>query len=542
MRCFRGDRSRVTLSASPLAIHASVSRFESRIDVLRVIVDRHLRHFGRFGLLPWIIAAGLAIRALLFTGIAGTDEVVYSTRAYSLLQHGFDPAGDLFFARIGYVVPLALVFSVFGIHPVTLALLSLIASTLMVLLAWKVGRELHSEGLGVVAAAIVAFLPLDIYYASSGHLDLLEASVGSLAIYVVWRSGKVPTRALLFGLLAGGLFGVAHLIKESAFFFLIPPLWLMRQRRYRLIVATAVSTYLATIAAEMTAYAMFRGDAMTRLHLVHAQVNGVPAAGHGVWGRAVDLAAAALTSEGALFKHIGLLLWLSIAGVAVTLLRDRDRWGLIVVWLLGLLLAIGFWPRAINPFHPALALHARYFAALIVPGALLAARFLSEMSIRLGKKTAVVAFAAIACFNLLCAVINHEDAVRWRIGPEWAHTVLADHPNAVVMTDARTMAMLQFLAEYQPPYDLRPFSPSTAPPPANTLLLHHELMVAAERVWDGAVPPSWWVADSPPREVLAERSIAPRFSIRGNYTPTVRIVLYRVLPAPGAAPRSLASR
>jgi hypothetical protein len=457
--------------------------------------------------------------------------MIYASHAHALLYSGFDRAGDLWFARIGYVFPLALVFSIFGISQASLALLSFGASMLLICLAWQIGRELDGERLASIAAIVVATLPLDIVYSTNGHLDLFQAAVASLGVYLLWRSGRVHDggNALRYAVLAGALFGTAHLIKETAFFFLIPAFWLLRRRTYWSRVSIAVATYAAFIAMEMTSYAIIRGDALARFHLVAAQVDNVRPPGDGTfWARAAELAAGVLSPEGAQFLFIGVVAWLALSGTLWALLRDPERWNWVVIWLAGIALEIAFWPRTLFPYRPALGLYPRFFTGLIVPAALLAAEFFVAVAVRLSRPVAWIGLATVVALNLLCAVINHEEAIRGRAGPEWAHRVLATHPNSIVVTDYRTMQMLSFLARYKAPYEIR--YATDQPPPGGTMLLDNERMVASERVWDGAEIPSWWRASLPQRERIVQMSVPPRFSLRGRYRPPDNVTLSRLLP------------
>src|SRR5262245_54899408 len=95
---------------------------------------------ARWSRLPWILAGALALRLILLTGSLGTDELAYAQHAHTLLGGGFQ-GFDVFFARLGYVAPLAVVFALFGVHTASLILPGLLASMLLIVLAWQIGLE-----------------------------------------------------------------------------------------------------------------------------------------------------------------------------------------------------------------------------------------------------------------------------------------------------------------------------------------------------------------------------------------------------------------
>jgi hypothetical protein len=485
----------------------------------------------RFGSLPWILAGAFVLRVLLFTGLTGTDDVLYASRAHALLHSGFDRSGDLFAARIGYVFPLAVVFSIFGVSQASDAILSLASSMLLVWLAWKLGRALGGERLAIVAAVMAAALPLDIYYSTNGHLDLVHAAVASLALYLLWRSGRLLDHgvSVRYAVLSGVLFGIAYLIKETTFIFFIPALWLARRRPYRSRLAIALVTHGLFVAAEMTTYAIVRGDALARIHLSAAQVDMIrPSGGGSLWPRVTELASGFLSPEGGQFLSIGVVAWLALAGTLVVVWRERERWGWVAVWPAAVVVVTGFWPLTLHPYRPALGLYVRFFAGLTVPAALLAAQFFTVVSARFGRPIRWLGLGAIVALNLLCAVVNHEDAVRFRAGPEWAHRVLAASPGSIVVTDPRTRQMLLFLAGYEPAYEIR--MAAGQPPPSGAILLDNEGMVAREREWDGATMPAWWSAPMPHRQRIAQTSVPQRPSLRGRSRPPENLTLSRVVP------------
>src|SRR5687768_17042230 len=130
----------------------------------------------RAGALPWILLAALAIRLILFTGVQGGDDSYYYSLAVRAMKGEPILPGQLLQTRLGYVLPLGALFSVFG--PTTACLLApgLVASLSLVAMAWWLGRDLHSEAVGRIAAAFVALLPIDVFFATTATTDVPMAA------------------------------------------------------------------------------------------------------------------------------------------------------------------------------------------------------------------------------------------------------------------------------------------------------------------------------------------------------------------------------
>jgi hypothetical protein len=474
-----------------------------------------------------ILLGALALRLILFTGIQGTDDLLYAARAHAVLDGRFEPGGDLFAARVGHVLLIALGFFLFGIHSWTLALPSLISSMLLVGLALRLGRELSGETAGRCAAILVAILPLDVFYATEAHPDLPQASVASLGLFLLWRA--VRDSDLRRALLAGVAFAVAHFIKETAVVFLLPAILWARDRKAWPTLGAAFGVFAAAVATEMIAYGATRHDPLLRFHLARSQIEAVQVApGLGFWSRIGSLGAEFLDPRGACFAFLGLFPWLAGAGAVWALKRDRAQCGWLVVWGAAIALFISFWPLTLIPYRPALSVIPRFFAGAVVPGAVLAARLLVDGPLRLRRGLAWSGAAVVVLVSMIGALQVHADGSRWRRGAEWAHDQLATVGNAPVVTDPRTASMLAFLSGYSPPYRLSSYDPDDPVPPPGTLLLDDERWVAATERWDSLAPPAWWRSPSPARRTVAELTIPGRWRLKGVRGPDEHVVLSEV--------------
>jgi 4-amino-4-deoxy-L-arabinose transferase-like glycosyltransferase len=232
-----------------------------------------------------LVAAGLRLYG--FRGYWGTDDGEYALLANSVAQGTYDEFVQENYVRhfnapahlpyrVALIAPLALLFRTFGVNEATLAAYPLLISLLGVLLAYASGRLLFGVNAGLIAGALWAVVPGDYDIATLFLPDGVASFYASLAVLTVLalRSAAQPRTWSLFagGLLAGSLFGISWLSKESVV-YLVPfcaALIAMDVRRdFRNTLALWAGVALASggmLLAEMAFYQITRGDFMLRMH------------------------------------------------------------------------------------------------------------------------------------------------------------------------------------------------------------------------------------------------------------------------------------
>jgi hypothetical protein len=194
--------------------------------------DLQVEWFQRNRVLVGTLFVGLLLRLVYAGGMSSADDLAMASAAQKLLEDGlYLPAGH-YDARLAMVYPLAGVFSVFGQGEWQLALLPLLASMLTLFLTYKIGELLVSKSVGLVAVAVLALFPLDVYYATRFVPDSYFSAFMTAAIYLslkAYRHDHAPSR---LGLLAGMIWGLGYLVKIEAAFLLIPLLYLAWQNRH----------------------------------------------------------------------------------------------------------------------------------------------------------------------------------------------------------------------------------------------------------------------------------------------------------------------
>ena len=172
------------------------------------------------------------------------DQVSYDALARSLLEgrgyrftenwYPFTPA-DTPTAHWSFIYPLYLagVYAVVGYHPLAARLLQgIVASALLCLLIYQIGRRVSNEETGLVGAGLAALYGYFIYYNTALMTETFFMVLVLLTLYLALRIKEKPTLSRWVGL--GFSLGFAGLLRQTVLLF-VPFLlfWLFLELRAR---------------------------------------------------------------------------------------------------------------------------------------------------------------------------------------------------------------------------------------------------------------------------------------------------------------------
>ncbi len=222
-----------------------------------------------FILLAIIVLASLVFSYPYHQGISPFDPAEYLKYAVDLL-HGKWNVENVFGNRIGTYAPIALVIKLFGFSP-KLTWISAFELEFFVITLYLLLRR-YNKVIAFVSAALIAWIP-DIVV-MSGQLmgDVLTMSLVNLCLLWVWytRSFEKSRAQIVAGIFLSIIWYTSFLVKESAFFYLIPLLLiclrdLSRKRRYEFW-AASIATGAIAGCIFLAFYYLKTGDFLYRLH------------------------------------------------------------------------------------------------------------------------------------------------------------------------------------------------------------------------------------------------------------------------------------
>lgn len=411
-----------------------------------------------------ILAAGVALRLLFFTGLIGRDDLIYNRAAYDLMAGNDFALGNPGQNRLGLIIPLAAAFKLWGVNEVSSSLVTLIPSVLLILLTFYIARYFFGKETGYFAAILQAVYPMDVYYATVLYPDIPTALFVVLGVYLFHRACQDKGDLYLF--LSGLSVGLAYLVKMTGLFaapFLIGyTVYIMRKEggvRWRFLWTPL--GFMAVFITELFFYHATKGDLFFRFHTLSIHNLG-PWSGLSMYlerGYAARLITQYPQTLLFYFPHFGLFYWFTFAAMGYLLVIKEKRAYFPMVWWLILYLTLNFGSTSISQYVPLVPLSRYSFILLLPANIILACALIRLGSIdSLGKWTRVAGYSALVILlssSILITVVRHE---RGSTAEREMSTFFNRKPDKPVYTDPRTIKLLEYFFEYNNTDMLRDFT------------------------------------------------------------------------------------
>jgi 4-amino-4-deoxy-L-arabinose transferase-like glycosyltransferase len=360
--------------------------------------------FVHFAVLAAIIGMAAALRLYLFSGYGGFDDAEYASIAYRiangtflLAEYGGPPVFPL---RVGVVLPAAIGFRVFGLSEWSMVLYPLALSILALPLVYICAATLFSHRAGLIAAALLGIVPMELGSATKLLPDMPSAFYAALGVTVICLVTRATggRRSVLFwgGVLAGIAFGISWLCKEAIAFlapFCLVFMIISLKRDVKagaLLWAGVAAGAFGVLLAEMTFYRALTGDFLFRFHEIERNYrqleNGFFTEGSDFGWQKGESYARALMKR--LFISGPALLLLQFEFMLLPLIglvaclhgwywKDRS-FVVPSLWLVTVLLMFNFSSTSSASYMP-LALFHRYFYLIVFPSVVLAAGLIGKL-------------------------------------------------------------------------------------------------------------------------------------------------------------------
>lgn len=372
---------------------------------------------------PLVLLAILIIAAVIrlgvFSGITGGDDLIYS---YYIQQcaSGTDAVGSNHWSlRMGYILPACGVVKLFGFNDATLAAVPLMCSLAGILLIYALGNCLVNQKVGLLAASLLAFYPLDVIYSTSPFLDVPLAFAMGLAGFAFLQGDK--NRSVWWQLAAGLLAGWAYLIKATGLYFLLFPFcFAIYQRRVKREYIWLVVGLAAVFAGESAYYAANTGDPLYRFSVIRGTHN-KPGAEKKPTTSTANTDSSFFKGESAKGLKVlrGNNWWLEpvftfttnqefgfyfylIIPISIYYLFKRDKnAAILLLWLLPILIYTLYGSTSPVAYRP-LRRWPRYLTPVTFPALLMLAYFLYDKQKLLGAKWIAAILGFLAATSLIC--------------------------------------------------------------------------------------------------------------------------------------------
>jgi 4-amino-4-deoxy-L-arabinose transferase-like glycosyltransferase len=416
----------------------------------------YLKHLEREYILLFIIVLfGLILRIAFFSGMGISDSLAYSEAANSInTGKGINTESALTLStRIGLIYATALSYRIFGVNDFSAVFFVLLTSLGTIVLAYFFGRLLFNKRVGLMAAFLLSFFPLDVVYSTKLLSDVPSAFFMALGVYFFLYAEKFPQQKRCY-FLAGIFIGIGYLIRESVLliglFFAIYVIYKKKLKKEYIVVALG---FLAVFAIEMAAFYALTGDALYRLSASQKFLADAVAK-HNYFGRLsfptglLHYPYIILTSGTISYFYISIFI-----AIIYCWARGKKETYILQFWFISLLLYLSFGSASISRYIPFRAVD-RYLTIITIPGILLLAFFLMEKRIRTKKMTMAVILAILIVTSIISAyVYGGRDLQK---GLKEAKPYIEDL-DKVIFIDKRSIKVLNFLSEYKSDMDLRQY-------------------------------------------------------------------------------------
>ncbi|MGH2376363.1 MAG: glycosyltransferase family 39 protein, partial [bacterium] len=316
-----------------------------------------------------ILTVAVSLRMVSFIGYGyDGDDVGYAELAHSILTGEFLQAHQrtslIFPARIGIVAPAAASFKIFGVGEQALGVYPLLVSMAGIVLAYLAGKLFFSERVGVVAALLHAFLPVDVRYGTLLYPDPPGALWLNAAILLIWVASKPLSgqRKAVLGILAGLSLGLSWLSKE-AILFSLPfvagyVLWTAyRHNENTVLAATVAVGFGVVLGIEAAAYSWYLGDPLYHFHAIERHSHS-PFATPWFWpvGSSWAQLGARLFRDGPetilLSTRFGLVTVVAALAVCYAVFKRWRAPGFVAVWFVYHALVFNFGSHSLRNYMP----------------------------------------------------------------------------------------------------------------------------------------------------------------------------------------------
>ena len=353
----------------------------------------------RFGLVIGLIfVLACAIRIVCFVGLIGSDDLSYSRGAYLLATGQPLDVSQHFQNRIGMILPVALAYKLFGVNEVSAVLWSFLYFMANFAVVVILATRGFDRWVGVIAALLYTFLPLEMFHATMLLSDLPASACLAVSGALLYLAGVLPlensapslpacrVRDGVWLLIGGMALGWSYLIRETAAFFVIfaalyMGAWILRHKRLPWRWVWYWLGALAMLIFEAGFFLWRSGNPWQRYHTVAAVENvagameftkryfyGMTMPDYVVFDRLRVLFDV---------REFGFYYFFILAGSIFWLITRRPRGGYFVGWLTTVFCGFSFSSVSLVEYMPLRSVP-RYFLAFSVPGVIILAWFLNE--------------------------------------------------------------------------------------------------------------------------------------------------------------------
>jgi 4-amino-4-deoxy-L-arabinose transferase-like glycosyltransferase len=190
---------------------------------MRNTADQNAYRCGAFPVqivLGMIVLIAALVRLAVADGLRNPDAALYAEQAYQLSIGHIRVPDSAYSVRYGLIAPIALCFRLFGVNDTSLVLFPLLSSMVTILASYRLGVLVQGRLAGLMAAGLLAILPVDVMQSTDLHADVPMSMWLTLCLLCFISAARAPAhRKTRIFACAGVMFGLAYLTKITTLAF-----------------------------------------------------------------------------------------------------------------------------------------------------------------------------------------------------------------------------------------------------------------------------------------------------------------------------------
>ncbi len=372
-------------------------------------------------ILAGILLFGVILRLTVLSGITGGDDMIYAYDIHKVSHGNFEPGISHWSLRLGFIFPVALFAHLFGFNEYALILYPLFCSLGGILLMYFFGKLLFHENIGLLAAFLLSFFPLDVFFATMVFVDLPLGFFMGLSVFYFLK-GEKQQQNIRYYMLSGIFLGISYLTKITGLYlglFFIG--YILVERRIKLKHAFVIVGFLCIFFLESGYYYFQTGNPIYQVSILAQE-------GHWEKGNDNKLKTVNPGDDPSFFKgksaeglavlrgnnwwlepiftfttnqEFGFFYYAIFPMIAYLMIKKDTNIKLLLIWMIPLTLYILY--GSVSPFHfNPLRRWPRYLYPIAYPSILILAYFLSEKKYWIKGKFSTLTAGFLLITSLIC--------------------------------------------------------------------------------------------------------------------------------------------
>ena len=395
-----------------------------------------------------IVLFAAVLRIIFFSGIGASDDLGYTRYAYDISKNSYSFPASHQGTRLGLLYIVGFLYNLFGVNEFSSNAFVFLTSIAGILLIFYFGKIFFSEKVGLLAAFLLSFFPLDAVFATKLLSDFPSAFFLSLGIFFFLLGEKHKSRfkVNINFILSGISIGAAYLIRETALLALLFfGAYALFYKKMRLNYFLIFFGFIAMFTIEAAIFHAHTGDFLYRIKALGSNYEKV-AESNNFFGRNSFPFSLAYYPY-LLFTTInfGLFYPFILIAVLYCLLFKKKETYPFIIWLVALLSYLSFGTVSFSHYTP-FSGTPRYLSVITFPAMLILAYFLLEDKSRIMKKAVMPSIIVILLITSIGFVYIND--TRNSIGNLRELYPYISGLDKHVYTDSRSKSVLEYLSGY----------------------------------------------------------------------------------------------